>query len=73
VFSGLVVDVEVEFGCVHIFCYLGDMIGAGGRVKLTSTMKVRYTWNKFSELLSILTTTGGSLKLKGSKIYTACV
>jgi hypothetical protein len=65
-------DTGVEFECVDRFCYLGDMIDAGGGAELASRMRVRCAWNKFRELSPILTARGASLKLKG-KIYKACV
>jgi len=68
----LVMDTGVEFECVDRFCYLGDMIGAGGGAELASRMRVRCAWNKFRELSPIVTARGASLKLKG-KIYKACV
>src|SRR5258706_542922 len=58
--------------CVNKFCYLGDMIGAGGGAEKASRMRVKCAWGKFSELRPLLTTRGASLKLKG-KIYRACV
>ena len=58
--------------CVDKFCYLGDMIGAGGGAEEASRARVRCAWGKFNELLPILTTRGASLKLKG-KIYRTCV
>ena len=68
----LVMDAGVKFENVDRFCYLGDMIGAGGGAELASRMRVRCAWNKFRELSPILTARGASLKLKG-KIYKACV
>ncbi len=51
--------------CVDKFCYLGDMIGAGGGAEEASRMRVKCAWGKFSELRPLLTTRGASLKLKG--------
>ena len=42
----LIMDTRVEFECVDRFCYLGDMIGAGGGVELASRMRVRCAWNE---------------------------
>jgi hypothetical protein len=58
--------------CVEKFCYLGDMIGAGGGAEEASRVRVRCAWTKFRELAPILTTRGASLKVKG-KVYRACV
>jgi Reverse transcriptase (RNA-dependent DNA polymerase)/Endonuclease/Exonuclease/phosphatase family len=58
--------------CVEKFCYLGDMIGAGGGAEVASRTRVRCAWGKFKELAPILTSRGASLKVKG-KVYRACV
>lgn len=68
----LALESGVEFECVDKFCYLGDMIGAGGGAGLACGTRVRCAWNKFRELSPILTARGASLRLKG-KIYKACV
>ena len=70
--KGLVLDQNVEFESVDRFCYLGDMISAGGGAELSSRMRVRCAWSKFRELSPILTSRGASLSIKG-KIYKACV
>src|SRR5260221_223706 len=61
-----------ELECVTKFCYLRDMIGAGGGAEDASRTRVRCAWGKFNELKSFLASRGTSLKLKG-KIYRACV
>jgi len=58
--------------CVKKFCYLGDMIGAGGGAEEASRTRVRCAWAKFKELAPVLTSRGASLKVKG-KVYNACV
>jgi len=62
----------VEFESVDRFCYLGDMISAGGGADFVSRTRVRCAWSKFRELEPILTAREASLKLKG-KIDTMCV
>src|SRR5665811_653595 len=60
--------VEVRMGqdcgieCVDKFCYLGDMIGAGGGAEEAARARVRCAWGKFSELAPVLTSRGASLK-----------
>jgi len=72
------VVVELKLGesdkleCVNKFCYLGDMIGAGGGAEEASRTRVRCAWGKFNQLRPILAVRGFSLKVKG-KIYRACV
>jgi len=67
-----VLEQGVEFDQVDKFCYLGDMIEAGGGAEDAVRTRVRCAWNKFRELCPILTTRGASLRMKG-KIYCACV
>ena len=44
-----------KLGVVDSFCYLGDMIGAGGGCDLCVITIIRSAWGKFRELLPILT------------------
>jgi len=53
---------------VDKFCYLGDMICAGGGAGEALRMRVKYAYNKFQELQPIPIKRGASLKIKG-KIY----
>src|SRR5271157_5206058 len=62
---------QEKLECVDKFCYLGDMIGAGGGAEDAVRARTRCAWGKFNELGPILTARGASLRLKG-KIY-ACV
>jgi hypothetical protein len=68
----VVLEDGVCFELVDQFCYLGDMIGAGGGAGDASRARVRSGWKKFHGLAPILTLRGASLKLKG-KIYKVCV
>ena len=61
-----------EQECVEKFCYLGDMIGAGGGARDASVTRVRCAWSKFRKLSHILTRRGASLSLKG-KVYRSFV
>ena len=51
---------EVQVGpdkleVVASFCYLGDMLSAGGGCEIAVTTRVKTTWKKFTELLPVLT------------------
>ena len=51
---------EVQVGpdkleVVDVFCYLGDMLSAGGGCEITVTTRVKTAWKKFRELLPVLT------------------
>jgi hypothetical protein len=51
---------------VEQFCYLGDMIGAGGGSEEAVRCRTRCAWGKFNELAPMLTKRGLSLKMKGN-------
>ena len=57
---------------VDKFCYLGDMLDAGGGAESSTVTRVRSGWKKFRELLPLLTTKAISLKVKG-ELYASCV
>ena len=57
---------------VDKFCYLGDMLDAGGGAESSTVTRVRSGWKEFRVLLSLLTTNAISLKVKG-ELYAACV
>ena len=78
--SGVVSDRNNEekvmlAGCnlkvVDKFCYLGDMLDAGGGAESSTVTRV-CGWKKFRELLPLLTTKAISFKVKG-ELYAACV
>ena len=54
-----------------MFCYLGDMLGAGG-VEEAARASVRCAWAKFKELSPILTAHGASHCYKGQDIQSLC-
>ena len=54
------------------FCYLGDMLSAGGGCEITVTTRVKTALKKFRELLPVLTSHHLSYKTRGH-IYSSCV
>ena len=62
----------VEYDMVDQFCYLGDILSAGGGAEASTIARVRSGWKKFRELLPLLTSRVFSHKVKG-KLYSACV
>ena len=56
---------------VDKFCYLDDMLDAGGGAESSTVTRVS-GWKKFRELLPLLTTKAISLKVEG-ELYAACV
>ena len=57
---------------VASFCYLGDMLSAGGGCEITVTTWVKTAWKKFRELLPVLTCRHLSYKTCGH-VYSSCV
>ena len=49
---------------VASFCYLGDMLSAGGGCEITVTTRVKTAWKKFWELLPVLTSRHLSYKTR---------
>ena len=54
------------------FCYLGDMLCAGGGCKLVIVTRCSTAWGKFKGLFPILTSKHMSLRTRG-KVFNACV
>ena len=68
---------EVQVGpdkleVVASFCYLGDMLSAGGGCEMAVTTHVKTAWKKFRELLPVLTSRHLSYKTRGH-VYSSCV
>ena len=54
------------------FCYLGDVLSAGGGCKLASITRCKCAWAKFRQLLPLLANRHLSLLTKG-RVYSICV
>ena len=68
---------EVQVGpdkleVVASFCYLGDMLSAGGGCEMSVTTRVKTALKKFRELLTVLTSCHLSYKTLGH-VYSSCV
>ena len=63
---------EIKMDVVPSFCYLGDMLSAGGDCHLAVTTRCSVAWGKFRKLLLILTSKHVSLKTRG-KLFSSCV
>ena len=57
---------------VASFCYLGDMLSAGGDCEITVTTRVKTARKKFRELLPVLTSRHHSYKTRGH-VYSSCM
>ena len=70
-------SLEVEVGSENLevvpeFCYLGDMLYAGGGCELTAITSCKCAWGKFRQLLPLLTNRQVPLLTRG-KVYSSCV
>ena len=68
---------EVQVGpdkleVVASFCYLGDILSAGGGCEMAVTTRVKTAWKKFRELLPVLTSRHLSYKTRGH-VYSSCL
>ena len=68
---------EVQVGpdkleVVAFFCYLGDMLSAGGGCEMAVTTRVKTAWKMFKELLPVLTSRHLSYKTPG-QVYSSCM
>ena len=68
---------EVQVGrdkleVVASFCYLGDMLSAGGGCEIAVTTRVKTAWKKFRELLPVLASCHLSYKTRGHEIDRDC-
>jgi len=57
---------------VDKFCYLGDMLSVDGDVDAAVEARIRIGWNKFRQLVPVLTNKDVSLIMTG-RLYSSCV
>ena len=68
-------EVKIDGGkleAVPEFCYLGNMISAGGGCELAAVTRCKYAWGKFRQLLPLLTNRNLPLLNRG-RIYSTCI
>ena len=71
----LVKEVQVDDETVEAvpeFCYLGDMLSAGGGCELAAITRCKSAWGKFRQLLPLLTNRNLPLLTRG-RVYSTCV
>ena len=71
-------SLEVEVGkvkreVVPEFCYLGDMLSAGGGCELAAITHCKCAWGKFRQLLPLFTNRQMPLLTISGKVYSLCV
>jgi len=54
------------------FCYLGDMLSVDGDADTAVENRIRIGWNKFRQLVPLLTNKDMSLKVRG-RLYSSCM
>ena len=57
---------------VDKFCYLGDMLSVDGDADAAVETRIRIGWNKFRQLVKLLTSKDISLTVRG-RLYRSCV
>jgi len=63
-------DANLEL--VDKFCYLDDMLSVDGDADATVETRIRIRWNKFRQLVPLLTNNDISLTVRG-RLYSSCV
>ena len=69
--TGIYADGE-PLESVDSFCYLGDMLGAGGGCESAVITRGRTAWGKYRDLLPILSSKNVALRTKG-RVYDTCI
>ena len=57
---------------VDKFCYVGDMLSVDGDADAAMKARIRIGWNKFRQLVPLLTNRDISLIRRG-RLYSSCV
>jgi len=65
-------DASTNLEVVDTFCYLGDMLSVDGRADATVEVTIQTGWNKFSQLVPLLTNTDIHSLGQGGCIAVVC-
>jgi len=66
------IGVNANLELLDKFCYLGDMLSVGGDADAAVENRIRIGWNKFRQLIPLLTNKDISLIMTG-RLYSGCV
>jgi len=66
------ISVKASLELVDKLCYLSDMLRVDGDVDAAVEIRIRIGWNKFRQLVTLLTNEDISLKVRG-RLYNKCV
>jgi len=68
----MITGVDANLMLVDKFCYLGDMLSVDGDADAAVETRIRIRWNKFRQLVPLLTNKDISLTVRG-RLYSSCV
>ena len=66
------IGASAKLELVDKFCYLGDMLSVDGDADAAVEARIRIGWNKFRQLVPLLTNKDMSLIMRG-RLYSSCV
>ena len=66
------IGASAKMDLVDKFCYVGDILSVDGDADATVDARIRIGWNKFRQLVSLLTSKDVSLIMRG-RLYSSCV
>jgi len=66
------ISVNANLELVDKFCYFGDMLSIDGDADAAMETRIQIGWNKFMQLVSLLTNKDVSLIVNG-RLYSSCV
>ena len=66
------VGASANLEVVDKFCYLGDMLSVNGDADAAVETRIRIGWNKFRQLVPLLSNRDISLIRRG-RLYSSCV
>jgi len=66
------IDASASLEVVDKFCYLGNMLNVGGDADAAVEARIRIGWNKFRQLVPLLTNRDISL-IRIGRLYSSCV
>jgi len=70
--TNLDIGVNANLELVDIFCYLGKILSVDGNADATAETKIQIGWNKFKQLVPLLTNKGISLIVEGDCTAVVC-
>jgi len=66
------IGASAKLELVDKFCYLGDMLSVDGDADAGVEARIQVSWNKFGQLVPLLTNNDVSLIMRG-RLYSNCV